>query len=63
MGWMFSATEDTEIPLEAASSHLMTSLVMLIRWWLENDMPYPPRRMGVIAATLIIRPVIDYFRD
>jgi hypothetical protein len=47
------------VPLDAAVAHLMSSLVMLIRWWLDHDMPYPPERMGQIAAELIIRPVIS----
>jgi AcrR family transcriptional regulator len=46
------------IPVDVAISHLMSSLVMLIRWWLDHDMPYSPERMGQIAAELIIRPVI-----
>ena len=46
------------VPVEVAISHLMSSLVMLLRWWLDHDMPYPPERMGQIAAELIIRPVI-----
>ncbi|MCC6956509.1 MAG: TetR/AcrR family transcriptional regulator [Anaerolineales bacterium] len=61
IGMMFSAAQEREIPLEVAASHLMTSLVMLIRWWLENDMPYSPRKMGEIAAKMIIRPVIESF--
>ena len=46
------------LPAELVISHLMSSLVMLIRWWLDHNMPYPPERMGQIAAELIIRPVI-----
>ncbi len=56
---MFPGPSDRLIPMEIAASHLMTSLVMLIRWWLEHDMSYPPDQMGQIAATLIIRPVIE----
>ena len=52
------ATADS-IPPEVAINHMMTSLLMLIRWWLENDMPYPPERMGHIAASLIIKPVLE----
>ena len=52
------ATSGGRVPPEVAINHLMTSLVMLIRWWLENGMPYPPERMGQIAAELIIRPVL-----
>jgi AcrR family transcriptional regulator len=50
------------IPLEVGIYHLMTSLVMLIRWWLEEGMPYSPARMGEIAASMIIRPVLDAVR-
>lgn len=47
------------LPAELAIQHLMSSLVMLIRWWLDHDMPYPPEQMGEIAARLIIRPVLE----
>jgi AcrR family transcriptional regulator len=55
---MVSVPASETVPLEVAVSHLMSSLVMLIRWWLDHDMPYSPERMGQIAAELIIRPVI-----
>ncbi|OGO35111.1 MAG: hypothetical protein A2W35_11525 [Chloroflexi bacterium RBG_16_57_11] len=55
---MFNFSAQSSVPVEIAISHLMSSLVMLIRWWLDHDMPYPPERMGQIAAGLIIRPVI-----
>ena len=55
---MFIISEQSSVPLDIAISHLMSSLVMLIRWWLDHDMPYPPERMGQFAAYLIIRPVI-----
>jgi AcrR family transcriptional regulator len=56
---LMSVSEHSLVPDDAAISHLMSSLVMLIRWWLEHDMPYPPERMGQIATVLIIRPVIE----
>ena len=55
---IFSVSNELSIPFEVAVIHLMVSLVMLLRWWLDNNMPYPPERMGRIAAELIIRPVI-----
>lgn len=55
---MFIISNQSSVPLDIAISHLMSSLVMLIRWWLDHDMPYPPERMGQFAAGLIIRPVI-----
>ena len=56
---MMNISEQSSVPVDAAISHLMSSLVMLIRWWLDHDTPYPPERMGQIAAQLIIRPVIE----
>jgi AcrR family transcriptional regulator len=55
---MFSVSKQSSVPFDIAISHLMSSLVMLIRWWLDHDMPYTPERMGQFAAELIIRPVI-----
>jgi AcrR family transcriptional regulator len=54
---MFHVSEQG-CPVDAAISHLMSSC-MLIRWWLDHDMPYPLRAHGQIAAWLIIRPVIQ----
>ncbi|MCC7128988.1 MAG: TetR/AcrR family transcriptional regulator [Anaerolineae bacterium] len=62
IGWMFPGGDARPIPLDVSASHLMTSLVMLIRWWLENNMPYSPQEMGRIAAKLIISPVIESLR-
>lgn len=55
---MVNVSASGTVPVEVAISHLMSSLVMLLRWWLDHDMPYPPERMGQIAAELVIRPVI-----
>ena len=57
--FMFDLDKGSSIPVEVAVSHLMSSLVMLIRWWLDHKMPYPPERMGQIASELIIRPVVE----
>jgi AcrR family transcriptional regulator len=57
------ASNSSQVPPEVAIQHLMTSLVMLIRWWLDRDMPYSPERMGQIAAELIIKPVLQTFRS
>jgi AcrR family transcriptional regulator len=55
---MFGPTADRQIMVDMAVDHLMTSLVMMIRWWLDHGMPYPPEKMGEIVAEIIIRPVI-----
>lgn len=44
------------VPADLAAHHLMASILGLIGWWLEHQMPYPPGRMGAIMAALIIEP-------
>jgi AcrR family transcriptional regulator len=53
---MLGVNPQGSLPLDIVINHLMSSLVMLIRWWLDNDSPYTPEQMGKIAADLIIRP-------
>jgi len=53
---MFGPNLRGGLPIEIVVNHLMSSLVMLLRWWLDNDSPYTPEQMGKIAADLIIRP-------
>jgi AcrR family transcriptional regulator len=44
------------VPPEVAANHLVVASIGLIQWWLENDRPYPPERMGEVYAALIIEP-------
>ena len=55
---MFGPPAGLQMMVDLAVNHLMTSLVLLIRWWLDHDMPYTPEKMGEIVAELIIRPVL-----
>ena len=52
----FDAVPNSPIPLEIVANHVIASIFALIRWWLENDKPYPPQQMGVYAAKLIMAP-------
>lgn len=47
---------DPLIPPEIAANHIAASALALVKWWLDNDMPYPPEQMGPIYAALIIHP-------
>lgn len=51
-----TARKNSPIPPEIAANHLVAASVALIQWWLNHDMPYPPKRMGQIYQDLIIRP-------
>lgn len=48
--------EDSPVPTAIAASHLVTSSIALIQWWLEHEMPYSVERMGTIYRELIILP-------
>ncbi len=50
------AREGSLVPSEIAAHHLVTSAIALIQWWLDNRMPHPPERMGIIYRELIVRP-------
>lgn len=58
---LLDPSKNPRLPVEIAANHLMSGVVMLIRWWLDHDLPYPPERMGQITADLVIRPVLDAF--
>jgi AcrR family transcriptional regulator len=45
------------IPAAILANHVVVSTIALVKWWLRNDMPFPPQRMGEIYAQLIIEPV------
>lgn len=47
---------DAAVPAEIAAEHMVMSIAQLIHWWLEQEMPYTPERMGQICADLIIQP-------
>lgn len=41
------------MPEELAVASLANWLISMIRWWLENGMPYPPRQMARWCTTFI----------
>ncbi len=46
------ANDQTTIPIEVRAGFLASSLLALLTWWLDNDMPYPPERMDEIYQEL-----------
>ena len=47
---------ERNISIPIAANHIIASVFALIRWWLENDMPYPPEKMGEIFTNLVAQP-------
>jgi len=48
---------EPDIPIEILLNHMTSSMITLMRWWLENNMPYSPEEMGDYASRMIIRPL------
>ena len=45
------------IPQDIAINHLVTSIVELIRWWVEHDMKYSVEQMATIQSELIVKAI------
>ncbi len=45
-------------PIPIIANHLIASTFALMRWWIENDFPYPPEFMGQVFTGLIVQPVM-----
>jgi len=50
---------ETDIPFDILTNHMISAMITLLRWWLDNDMCYSPEEMGKYAFRLIIRPTRD----
>ncbi len=46
--------EDIQVPLDVIANYYAGSVMGLVSWWLENDMPYPPARMAEYFQRLFI---------
>lgn len=44
--------QQPSVPLEILSDHVAGSFVNLLRWWIENRMPYPPEQMELFTRQL-----------
>lgn len=45
------------LPDELVAYHFATGMQALLRWWLEEGMPYPPEEMAEYIHRLLIRPL------
>jgi AcrR family transcriptional regulator len=55
----YNSLPDTEIPFDIMINHMVSAIITLVRWWLENDMAYTPDEMGLFASRLILEPTRD----
>jgi AcrR family transcriptional regulator len=55
--------QDTLIPPEVAAHHIAGSLLLLIEWWLDQEMPYPPHQMAKIYERMITDATLNAVRN
>ena len=61
------ATKETEadlrrvvkdgVSIEILANHMTWTIMALVRWWLDNDMPYSVEEMGEYSFRLVVKPV------
>jgi AcrR family transcriptional regulator len=52
-----------QVPLPILSNHVAGALVTLLKWWLDNKMPYPPERMDEIFHQLVMPSIRSALRN
>ncbi len=46
--------QDSQVPLEIIANSIAGSLIALITWWLENNMPHSPEYMADVFSRLTV---------
>lgn len=54
--------ENLPIPLEILVYHMVGSLIALLEWWLENDLPYKPEEMSDMFRRLHLVSMMAQFQ-
>ena len=42
------------VPITVLSNYLASGILSMLKWWLDQNMPYPPRRMDEIFHELVM---------
>ncbi len=50
----FNIERQTTIPIPVLANFLASEVFSQLKWWLDNEMPYPPERMDEIFHRLIL---------
>jgi AcrR family transcriptional regulator len=51
----YRSYEQVLLPPDVVANHVVTSILAMVRWWLDSDRPYSVERMGHIYSELIIK--------
>jgi AcrR family transcriptional regulator len=54
----YVAVETLPLPLDILAQHAAGSLLSLLIWWLEHDLPHSPDYMAHVFHTLNVRPLL-----
>jgi hypothetical protein len=44
------------LSMEILANHMAWSMLALVRWWLDSEMPYSPEIMGEYSFRLVFKP-------
>ncbi len=47
------------IPPQAAANHIAGSMLLLIEWWLDQNMPHPPHQMAKVYEQLVTSATVN----
>jgi AcrR family transcriptional regulator len=51
---LLTSQHELPVPLSILSNYLAGTLLTLLKWWLDNNMPYTPQRMDEIFQQLVM---------
>jgi len=51
------------LPMEVLANHVVSGIFGLVRWWLDQERPYPPEAMAGMYEQLIFVPLYGMRRD
>ncbi len=51
---LHSSEDDWKVPLPILSNYMASTFLALLKWWLENNMPYSPERMDELFQRLVL---------
>jgi len=51
----YVARDEGRIPMDVAVNHIVTSIIELIRWWIDNNLELSVEQMATIQSELVVK--------
>jgi AcrR family transcriptional regulator len=61
LGQLAARGEPRAVPIEVAVEYLVSTLLGLLSWWLDHDLPYPPEQMDAMFRRLALPGLAEVF--